>query len=147
MDIVTIGLNFGDVNWTGVIVAGIACWASGFVWFGPKTLFPVWWKAMGKGADEEPGAGQNMGMVFGLVTLSALVQAYLVAVVAGAVAGGLAIAPGTGATVGFVLGLLVTLPALGHRLFAGHGLKVWVLECGNDLLNFVLMGLVYALIA
>ena len=140
------GLVFSGVNLAGVLAAGVVCWLSGFLWFGPKTLFPVWWKAMGKG-DEQPGAGQNMGIVFGLVTLSAIVQAYLVGVVADGVSMGLGVEVSTGLSVGLAMGLAVTLPALGHRLFAGHGLKVWVLECGNDLINFVLMGLVYALIA
>ena len=30
--------------------------------------------------------------------------------------------------------------SLGHRLFAGYGVKVWLLEVGNDVLNFTLMG-------
>lgn len=139
-------LDFGAVNWSGVGAAALVCWASGFVWFGPKTLFPVWWRAMGKG-DEQPGAGQNMGMVFGLVTLAAFLEAYVVAVIAEALAGGGDVAVAHGGLLGALLGVAVILPAMGHRLFAGHGLKVWVLECGNDLLNFVLMGAVYALIA
>lgn len=140
-------MGFGTVSWTGIIAAALACWVSGFVWFGPKTLFPVWWRAMGKGQDETPGAGQHMGLVFGLITVSAFIQSYLVAGVTETVGGGSPISITTGVTVGLVLGTLVALPALGHRLFAGHGLFVWVLECGNDVLNFVLMGLVYSLIA
>ena len=141
------GFDASSVHWVAVLAAAAVCWISGFVWFGPKTLFPVWWKAMGKRDDEVPGAGQNMGMVFGLVTLSAVAQAALVAVVIEALAGGLDVTTTLGLQTGLILGTLVTLPALGHRLFAGHGVKVWVLECGNDLLNFVLMGLVYSLIA
>lgn len=141
------GLDFGGVSLSGVAAAAVACWASGFLWFGPKTLFPVWWKAMGKRDDEVPGAGQNMGLVFGLVTLGAVLQSYLLAVIIDAVAVGQSASLSVGAQVGLVAGLVVVLPALGHRMFAGHGLKVWLLECGNDLLNFVLMGVIYALIA
>lgn len=144
---VNVELDFAGVSWGGVAAAAVACWASGFLWFGPKTLFPVWWRAMGKRDDEVPGAGQNMGLVFGLVTLGAVLQAYVLAVIIGAVAAGQSISASLGAQVGLVAGLAVVLPALGHRMFAGHGLKVWLLECGNDLLNFVLMGVIYALIA
>ena len=35
--------------------------ASGAIWFGPKTFFPVWWKAMGRPLDEEPGSKDQMG--------------------------------------------------------------------------------------
>ena len=82
------------------------------------------------------------GLVFGLVTVSALAQGVIMSVVLGTVTHGADASLGTGLSVGLVTGLAVILPALGHRLFAGHTVKVWVLECGNDLLNFVLMGAV-----
>lgn len=146
-DEVNLVLDFGGISWAGVAAAAVACWVSGFVWFGPKTLFPVWWKAMGKRDDEVPGAGQNMGLVFGLVSLGAVLQAVVLAVLIEALAAGQSVSMSLGAQVGLIVGLAVVLPALGHRMFAGHGLKVWALECGNDLLNFVLMGAIYALVA
>ena len=50
--------------------------------------------------------------------------------------------PLTGLLAGLVVGIAVAAASLPHRLFAGHGIRVWALEIGNDLLNFALMGLI-----
>lgn len=134
-------MDFGAIDWMGAIAAAVTCFVSGFVWFGPKTFFPVWWRAMGKTDADVPGQGQNMGMVFGLTTAAALLQGVVLSLILGNIVSGDA-SLAQGSVVGAVTGIAVCLPALGHRLFAGHTVRVWLLECGNDLLNFVLMGAV-----
>jgi len=43
--------------------------------------------------------------------------------------------------VGFMLWFGFIAPTyLVNKLFAGHGFKVWAIEVGNHLLNFVLFG-------
>lgn len=118
---------------------------SAFNWFSEKAFFPMWWKAMKKGPTEQPGDGQNMGVTFALSTLATLTQAVTLALLIDVVAqatGDISVA--TGALTGLVVGLAVASAALGHRLFAGHGIKVWLIEVSNDLINFVLMGLVFS---
>lgn len=139
-------MELGTIHWVAAIAAALACFVSGFVWFGPKTFFPVWWRAMGKGPDEQPGQGQNMGLVFGLVTVTALAQGVVMSLLLSTFTMGADASLGNGITLGLLVGIAVCLPALGHRLFAGHTVKVWVLECGNDLLNFILMGAVLSLL-
>ena len=34
------------------------------------------------------------------------------------------------------------MPALGHRLFSGQGFRVWLIECGGDVVGLAAMGLV-----
>ena len=47
----------------------------------------------------------------------------------------------TGLVVGAILGVaLAAAPALGHRLFSGQGLRVWLIESGADVLGLALMG-------
>ena len=41
-------MDFGSINWLAVLLATIVSFVSGFIWFGPKTFYPVWWKALGK---------------------------------------------------------------------------------------------------
>jgi hypothetical protein len=42
---------------------------------------------------------------------------------------------------GFMLWLGFIAPTyLVNKLFAGHGLKVWAIEAGNHLVNFLLFG-------
>ncbi len=131
-----------SLNWWAILAATIAAFAASGLWFGPKTLFPLWWRAMGRSMDERPGQGQNMGVVFGSTWISAVVQAITMAIVCqwlaqsrpsfGAV---------DGAEVGLLLGVgLAAASSLGHRLFGGFGFAVWALEVGSDVLNLTMMG-------
>ena len=67
-----------DINWLAVVLATVAAFVVGFVWFGPKTFFPVWWRAMGKSPEDMAGGG-NMKVLFGSTIIAAFVQAFGVA--------------------------------------------------------------------
>lgn len=132
-----------ELNWLAVLVGWVVAFLAGALWFGPKTFFPVWWKAMGRQPDEAAG-GDNMGVIFGATAVAALVESIAVASVIHFVAlsdpsfGAL-----NGALTGFLLGLgLAAASSLSHRLFAGHGFRVWVIEVGSDVLNLTLIGLI-----
>ncbi len=135
-----------ELNWLAILVAFVVAFLAGALWFGPKTFFPVWWKAMGRSDAEQPGGG-NMAVVFGLTAVGALVQVVAVASVIYFV--GLATAPVGplgGALTGLLLGVgFAAASSLSHRLFAGHGLKVWIIEVGSDVLNYTLVGLIIGL--
>ena len=46
-----------------------------------------------------------------------------------------------GAGIGFLMWLGFVAPTyLVNKLFAGHGFKIWAIEAGNHLVNFVLFG-------
>ena len=132
------------INWLAVLAATVAAFVSGGLWFGPKTFFPVWWRAMGRAADEKPAAGMNMGLLFGSTFAAQLAQATALAVLVGlarSAAGAAGFTAVDGALVGLVVGLgLSAASSLPHRLFAGHGYTVWLIEVGNDVLNNVLVG-------
>lgn len=140
-------MNFSDINWLASLVAFVAAFFASFFWFGPKTFYPIWWRAMGKNPEDVPGSSSSsMGLVFGLTALELFISAVvmtMVITVTGA-AGSL--------TDGFVVGLIIGIafaaaPSLGHRLFAGHGLKVWAIEVGSDVLNLALMGAIIAVMS
>jgi hypothetical protein len=135
-----------ELNWFAILVAWIVAFVAGALWFGPKTFFPVWWKAMGRKPEDAAG-GSNMGVIFGATAVGALVEAIAVASVIHFVAlsdpsfGAL-----NGALTGFLLGVgLAAASSLSHRLFAGHGFKVWIIEVASDTLNLTLMGLIIGL--
>jgi hypothetical protein len=135
-------MDFGAINFAGVLVAFLVNFVIGFIWFGPKTFFPVWWKAIGKTGD--PGEGANMGIVFGSTAIAGLISATGLALIFNLLRranGDVSLI--SGLTAGLIVGVFVmAAPALSHRLFAGNGFKVWLLEIGSDVLGFVGMGIV-----
>ena len=136
-------MDFSSLNWLAVLACVLISMLTGSLWYNPKTFFPVWWKAIGKKEGEAPGTS-NMAVTWGLTVLGSLVQAVAMAFVINYVAdssGSMSLL--IGAAVGFMLWFGFIAPTyLVNKLFAGHGLKVWAIEVGNHLLNFVLFGAV-----
>jgi hypothetical protein len=129
-------MDFGSINWWAVLACVVVSMISGSLWFGPKTFFPVWWKAIGKSENDKPG-GENMGLMWGGTLLASFVQAVSVAFMVKVMGSTTA---GAGAMAGFMLWFgFVAATSLTNKLFAGQ-LKAWVLEAGNHLINFVLFG-------
>ena len=143
-------MDFGSINWLAVVLCVVASMVIGGVWFGPKTFFPIWWKAIGKAGDPmqrdvPPGqmaSSLGMGMVWGGVIFASLVQAIFMNVVVRTLgSAGL----GAGALTGFLIWLgFVASSSLTNKLFADR-LQAWVLEQGNHLLTFVVMGAIAGL--
>ncbi|MEY4997088.1 MAG: hypothetical protein RLY59_492 [Actinomycetota bacterium] len=132
-----------ELNWIAILVAFVAAFIAGAIWFGPKTFFPAWWRAMGKDPNNMEVTG-NMAVTFGATAIAAFIEAVTVASVIyfvaqsnpnfGVLEGGL---------VGLFLGLgLAAASSLSHRLFAGQGFKVWIIEVGSDVVNLTIMGLI-----
>lgn len=135
-------MELTTINWFAVLVCVIANFVIQSLWFGPKTFFPVWWKAMGKSDSEVPGGGQSMAMVFGSILVAISVEAAILAALISALDLNLL----SGAGTGLLLGLAFSAaPSLGHRLMAGHGFKVWALEVGGDVIGITVMGGIFGL--
>ncbi len=141
-------MDFSSINWLAVLFCVLASMVIGGVWFGPKTFFPAWWKAIGKtgdpmmgGGESTPGSSLGMGMVWGGIVLAAFVQAVFMSLMVnamGSMSGGATL--GSGALAGFLLWLGFVAPSsLTNKLFADR-IKAWVLEQGNHLITFVVMG-------
>ena len=141
-------MDFSSINWLAVLFCVLASMVIGGVWFGPKTFFPAWWKAVGKtgeptmgGSSDTPGASLGMAVVWGGVIFAALVQAVFMSMMVhamGSMSGGATLV--SGALTGFLIWLgFVASSSLTNKLFADR-LKAWVLEQGNHLITFVVMG-------
>lgn len=139
-------MDLSTIEWLGVLVATIVVFVSGLLWFSPRAFYPAWWRAMGRTDEPGGGTGTPMALVFGLTLVGIVAQATAMALVLElAASGGMDVDLPTGLAAGLVVGVAVAAAALGHRLFAGHGLRAWALEVGNDVLNFVLMGAILSL--
>ena len=135
-------MNFSSINWLAVVVCVIFSMVSGALWYNPKTFFTIWWKGIGKTDKDVPGTA-NMPLTWTLTILSSAVQAvamsFMVNAMGGLMSGGVSLASGVGT--GFMLWLGFIAPTyLVNKLFAGHSLKIWGIEVGNHLLNFVVFG-------
>lgn len=133
-------MDFSAINWLAVLACVVASMVIGFVWYSPNVFFTTWWKGIGK--TEEPDPTDANGMTWGLTILASLVQAVFVAVFINAL-GGLFGGPSlmAGVQVGFWLWLGIVAPTnLVNKLFAGYEMKVFFIEAGNHLLNFLAFG-------
>ncbi len=135
-------MNFGSINWLAVVVCTIVILVIGFFWFGQKTFFPIWWKAIGKSDKEDPSMNNSPALTWGLTVLASLVESIFMAMLVNAMGsmtpGGATL--GSGALAGFLLWLGFVAPtSLTNKLFASQ-LKAWVLEAGNHLVVFVVIG-------
>ena len=127
-----------EVNVIGIIAGTAVSFVSGFLWFGPATFFPTWWRLMGKGPKDVPGGGINMGIAFGSVLVGQILQVTVLALILSALQ---LTSPIDGALVGLLIGVgFVGGSGLSHRIFAGHGFGVLLLEAGNDIVNLGLAG-------
>jgi hypothetical protein len=137
---------FESINLPAVLVSWLVAFTSGFIWFGPKTFFPIWWKLMGKTSKDVPGGSLSMGITFGSVLVGQMVAIVTLAfIMSPLIVLGRVSSATDGALVGLLLGFgIAGATALGHRMFAGHGPAVWLIESGNDIINLGIAGAILA---
>ena len=126
-----------ELNWLAILVAFVAFFVIGAIWFAPKTFYPLWVKAMGNDPQKSPNA-HGMALTFGLTAVGALVQViHFVSAASGPVG------PLGGAVTGLLLGVgIAAASSLSHRLFGGQGLRVWIIEVGGDVVSLTVAGLI-----
>lgn len=139
-------MNLLELNWLAIVIAFLAFFVVGAIWFGPKTFYPAWVKALGSDPQKAPNA-HSMFVVFGLTALGALVQVIATAIVIHfvSVASG-PVGPLGGAIVGLLLGAgVAAASSLSHRLFSGQGLRVWAIEVSGDIVSLTIAGAILGL--
>lgn len=136
-------MNAFSINWLAVALSTFAIFMIQAIWFGPKTFYPVWWKAMGKEVtkpEDQDTSGKTMLRLFGGAFAAALAQtAVLYLVIFGS---GLSVLGG--ALAGFGLGIIAAAASLPHRLFGQQGFKVWIIEVGADVVALTAAGAIIA---
>ncbi|CAB4710229.1 unannotated protein [freshwater metagenome] len=138
-------MTFSGLNLIGVLIAFIFSFASGGIWFGPKTFYPVWMKAKGIASGQLSTSQNKPVLLFGGTILGVLIQTFTVALIINSLGKHVDIGILDGAGVGFALGVGVSMfSSLSHRLFGGESLKVWVIETANDAINLTIAGAIIA---
>ena len=137
------------VTWVGVILSFILVFAFNMTYFSAKGLYPAWVRALGQDPQRnaERARSSNMAPAFSLVTVGLFAQAFLMDWVIQAAhalyghdisfIGGIGIGAGVGAGI-------AAAASLGHRVFSGQGLRVWIIEVGADILGLAIMGGVFS---
>ncbi len=139
-------MTFSEINFIGILVAGVITFISGGIWFGPKTFYPIWMKER-EIASGQLTANQNKpALLFGGTLIAIVIQMItLGAIISSLQANNPDFSVASGALVGLALGVGVSMfSALSHRLFGGENLKVWIIETANDAINYTIAGAVIA---
>ena len=132
-------MNFADINWAAFAVVYVIGFVVSSIWFGPKTFYPIWWKLMGdrpmptRETQTTPAVA-----LFGLTMIGLFVQVAAVALL-------VQVLEILGALIGLFVGLVGAFASLGHRMFAGHGVKVWAIEVTPDVIVAVIAGIILSL--
>lgn len=142
-------MNFSNINWLAVFVASLSTFAIGAIWFGPKTFYPRWIRALGREVPTERiemKGSETFAMFFGTY-LGGFAQAATLGFVIAIARSQGAVDALSGAGFGFLLAVGVGAAAsLGHRLFGQanfkvfQGFKVWAIEVGADVLALTIAG-------
>ena len=143
-----------SINPLAVLTASIISFAIGAIWFGPKTFYPVWMRALGREIPKErvKMTGGETLLMFGGTYLGALIQVITLAVI---ISLGRSASPSfgllDGAIYGFVFSVgLGAFASLSHRMFGQanfkvyQSLKVWLIEVSQDVLCLTIAGLILA---
>ena len=139
-------MSLPALNLVAVFAATGVSFISGFLWFGPKTFYATWWRLMGRSAQQTPGGNTPMPIAFGSVLVGQFFQVLTLGFILSGL--GSTITSGLdGALVGLLVGVgIAAASSLNHRIFAGHGFGVWLIEVGNDIINLGIAGYLLAVI-
>ncbi len=131
-----------DINWVAVIVAAIVSMALGAFWYSPAGFGKQWVALMGFTDQQQKAMKKGAGKAYALAFIGALITS---AVLAMLVDWAQAITMIDGAKVGFWiwLGFVATTMA-GMMLWEGKPMKLYTLNSGYHLVNFILMGAILA---
>lgn len=131
-------MDVGSINWLAVMACVVVAMISGFIWYHPKVFFAPWWAGIGKSGDQ----GNPNPIIYVFTIIAAAVQAVFISFMINTM-GSTTVA--SGALAGLMIWLGFVAPTnLVNKLFAGHGFKIWAIEAGNHLVNFVLFGAILA---
>jgi hypothetical protein len=134
-------VNLFDVNWIAIVVAALAGFAVGGIWYGP-IMGKKWMGAVG--LTEEQIQSGNMRVVFGGAFAFSLLSSWTLAHTFASYMVDMSLAVKTMTASGVALGFV--LPAIGtNYLFSQKNKTLFFIDAGYWLLFYTAMGLVHGL--
>lgn len=135
-------MTVDGLNFLGILIAFVFSFLSGAIWFGPKTLYPVWMRARGIPSGQLTSQQNKPALLFGGTFVGIVIQTLTLGVVITSIQSHQSnFSVADGALVGLALGVgIAAFASLSHRLFGGESLKVWIIETANDAINLTVAG-------
>ena len=139
-------MDFSAINWLAVIVAAVAFFALGALWYGP--LFGKPWQK-GVGLSDEEIKSANMGKLFG----SAFIFALIISVGMAMFFFAFPAEPGSeqvmtmemGAMNGIMTGVFFLFPSISmNYLFARKSSKLMLIDSGYHIVAYTVVGVILA---
>lgn len=127
------------VNWIAVVLATLAAFAIGGLWYS-RALFGTRWMAL-TGMTEEKARSGNPVMTYGLTFVLAAIAATTLAFFVGDSSAGMATAYGFAAGAGWVATAYGTTYLFEQKPFA-----LWAINAGYHVITLTLMGLIIGLL-
>lgn len=125
---------FQTVNWLSVLVATVAAFIVGSIWYS-SLLFGKTWQSLIKLSDEDMKQA-NMPMIFGLAFLLNLIMAAVLDLLIGTESTLL-----SGLITGLVIALAFIATAIGiNYLFSRKSFSLYLIDAGYFVVFFVIMG-------
>jgi len=130
-------MDMSTVNWMAVLVAAVANFVIGGLWFSPAMFGKLWMKA--NGFTEESLKGRNMGLIFGMSFLCCLIMSINLAMFLNA--------PSTDVTFGALAGFLagfgwVAMGIIVISLFERRSGAYMFVNAGYMVVAFIVMGVI-----
>ena len=130
-------IDYSTINYLAVLVAAIAGFVLGGVWFAPQVFGTVWLKALGK-KKEEMCSGNSPKKAMAITAVTTWITAYVLAVLI--VALNISSAWG-GAIAGLSIGLgIVATSMYSDSLFCNWPFKLVLIQAGHRVVYLSLMG-------
>mgnify|MGYP003584422129 CR=1 FL=1 len=130
-----------EIHWLAVLVAAIAGFAVGALWYGP--VFGKAWMAE-RGVTAEDGANANMPLIFGTAFVLNLIASFVLDHVLGTYG-----TPDLGLSVmiagGIALGFIATSFGVNY-LFSRLSIRLFLIDAGYWLVVYCVMGVVLQLL-
>lgn len=123
-----------DINWLAALVAAVAAFLAGSVWYSPLLFAKAWQTETGMSEADIKNApmGRTMALAFLLMFIAAIVVATFIGRTAGW---------DYGVSVGMRIGLFCVAAMTGvHYLFEFRSLKLWLINAGYSTVVFSILG-------
>ena len=137
----------GPINYLAILVAAIVIFALGGLWYSPVLFVKKWLALQGKTEEQmrAQAAAANMPLMYAAAFITALITAWVMALVFAHIANDAEMNVGHGALFGTMLWLgFAATTSYATALFSGKPRQLWIIDSAYNLVSFVLAGIILA---